>query len=156
MVNGVTIPKGAVVTIPIGLLHYSPLYWIHPEKFDPERLAKLLCSGKLWQGFKFGDLANFWRLPNLNTCTYDAKHSDHQNLNTANTKWELFRQINARQSYPLYGSSGRRGTIPACRTVARLIERGVHVKNMRASGHTTYNIQPNRFKLSTNTCIILG
>ena len=40
MVNGVTIPKGAVVTIPIGVLHYSPLYWTDPEKFDPERLAK--------------------------------------------------------------------------------------------------------------------
>ena len=32
------------------------------------------------------------------------------------------------------------------RSVARLIEGGVHVKNMRASGHTTYNLM--RFKLS--------
>ena len=42
MVNGVTIPKGAVVTIPIGVLHYSPVYWTDPEKFDPERLAEYI------------------------------------------------------------------------------------------------------------------
>ena len=33
------------------------------------------------------------------------------------------------------------------RPVVRLIERGVHVKNMQASGHKTYNLM--RFKLST-------
>ena len=33
------------------------------------------------------------------------------------------------------------------RPVVRLIERGVHVKNMQASGHKTYNRM--RFKLST-------
>ena len=39
------------------------------------------------------------------------------------------------------------------RPVARLIERGVHVKNVLASGHTTYNLIS--FML-INTCIILG
>ena len=37
VVNGLTIPKGAAVAIPIGLIHRSPLYWKDPEKFDPER-----------------------------------------------------------------------------------------------------------------------
>ena len=37
VINGVTIPKGAIVTIPISLLQHSPLYWKDPEKFDPDR-----------------------------------------------------------------------------------------------------------------------
>ena len=37
VINGVTIPKGAIVTIPISLLHHSPLHWEDPEKFDPDR-----------------------------------------------------------------------------------------------------------------------
>ena len=44
MVNGVTFPKRAVVTVPISVLHYSPLYWTDPEKFDPERLAEIRNS----------------------------------------------------------------------------------------------------------------
>ena len=39
VINGVTIPKDATIVIPIALLHYSPLYWKDPEKFDPDRLA---------------------------------------------------------------------------------------------------------------------
>ena len=39
VINGVTIPKGTTVIVPIALLHYSPLYWKDPEKFDPDRLA---------------------------------------------------------------------------------------------------------------------
>ena len=37
IVNGVTIPKGTVIAIPIGLLQRSPLYWKDPEVFDPNR-----------------------------------------------------------------------------------------------------------------------
>ena len=37
VVNGLTIPKGAVIAIPIGLIQRNPLYWKDPEKFDPER-----------------------------------------------------------------------------------------------------------------------
>ena len=36
LTNGVTIPKGAVVHLPIHLLHYNPERWTDPEKFDPE------------------------------------------------------------------------------------------------------------------------
>ena len=39
VINGVTIPKGATVIVPIALLHYSPLYWKDPDKFDPDRSA---------------------------------------------------------------------------------------------------------------------
>ena len=37
VINGVTIPKGAVIVVPISLLQHSPLYWDDPEKFDPDR-----------------------------------------------------------------------------------------------------------------------
>ena len=37
VVNGVTIPKGAAIVVPISLLHHSPLYWEEPDKFDPDR-----------------------------------------------------------------------------------------------------------------------
>ena len=37
VVNGITIPKGAVIAVPISVLHHSPLYWKDPEKFDPDR-----------------------------------------------------------------------------------------------------------------------
>ena len=38
VINGVTIPKGAIIAVPISVLHHSPLYWKDPEKFDPDRL----------------------------------------------------------------------------------------------------------------------
>lgn len=46
VINGVTIPKGAVVTVPVALLHCSPQYWKDPDVFDPERLMihTLLCT----------------------------------------------------------------------------------------------------------------
>lgn len=39
-INGVTIPKGAVVMIPSHPLHYNPEYWPNPEEFRPERYKK--------------------------------------------------------------------------------------------------------------------
>ena len=38
-INGVTIPEGATVHLPILLFHYNPEYWTEPEKFDPERCS---------------------------------------------------------------------------------------------------------------------
>uniref|UniRef100_A0A8D2DS30 unspecific monooxygenase n=1 Tax=Sciurus vulgaris TaxID=55149 RepID=A0A8D2DS30_SCIVU len=36
-INGVFIPKGTVVAVPIYSLHQNPKYWPEPEKFSPER-----------------------------------------------------------------------------------------------------------------------
>ncbi|XP_038867180.1 cytochrome P450 3A27-like isoform X2 [Salvelinus namaycush] len=39
-VNGVTIPKGTVVMIPIMVLHHHPTHWPKPDVFRPERFSK--------------------------------------------------------------------------------------------------------------------
>ncbi|NXA88140.1 CP3AD protein, partial [Melanocharis versteri] len=39
-INGVTIPKGVVVTIPPYVLHRNPEYWPNPDEFRPERFSK--------------------------------------------------------------------------------------------------------------------
>ena len=40
-INGVFIPKGTVVSIPIYPLHRNPEYWPQPEEFHPERYGDI-------------------------------------------------------------------------------------------------------------------
>jgi len=39
VVNGLLIPKGMVIGVPIYALQNDPEVWPNPEKFDPERLV---------------------------------------------------------------------------------------------------------------------
>ena len=36
-IDGVHVPKGSVVIIPVYALHHDPQYWPEPEEFRPER-----------------------------------------------------------------------------------------------------------------------
>ena len=49
-INGVTIPEGVTVQLPIKLIHYNPEIWPEPEKFDPERYHPL-SSLSHWPSF---------------------------------------------------------------------------------------------------------
>ena len=40
-IDGVLIPKGAAVVIPVYALHHDPQYWPEPEEFHPERYQNL-------------------------------------------------------------------------------------------------------------------
>ena len=44
-VNGVTIPKGTTIMIPVYTLHREPTLWPEPEAFKPERCYTELMAG---------------------------------------------------------------------------------------------------------------
>ena len=45
-IGGVTVPKGAAITIYTYVLHRNPALWPDPERFDPERFAPERAAGR--------------------------------------------------------------------------------------------------------------
>lgn len=46
-IEGVTIPKGTVITVPVYALHRDPDLWPNPEEFKPERYFYFILSARL-------------------------------------------------------------------------------------------------------------
>ncbi|MEV0762663.1 cytochrome P450 [Nocardia sp. NPDC050435] len=54
VINGVRIPKGAMVLVPILLIHESPQHYPDPMTFRPERFLENRINGHLWLTFGAG------------------------------------------------------------------------------------------------------
>jgi hypothetical protein len=52
-IQGVFIPKGMSIDIPIYAVHHDPEYWPEPDRFDPERQVNLLGLRCKFEGFPF-------------------------------------------------------------------------------------------------------
>lgn len=48
-IEGVTIPKGTVITVPVYALHRDPDLWPNPEEFKPERCLYFILSARRGQ-----------------------------------------------------------------------------------------------------------
>ena len=66
VINGVTIPKGAIIDVPVSVLHHSPLYWKDPEKFDPDRFVHIFNS--IWPSRLKLDRINSTQISYLSYC----------------------------------------------------------------------------------------
>ncbi|XP_037794092.1 uncharacterized protein LOC119589564 [Penaeus monodon] len=56
-VDGVTIPSGVNVTVPVWHIHHDPALWPDPEKFDPDRFLPEMKKGRpslAWMPFGAG------------------------------------------------------------------------------------------------------
>ena len=74
----------------------------------------ILYNGKLWQGFKFGNFANFSKVTKFKIASLNLMHVHlwrwvfrSPNLNSTNTKRSRFAKFNTCQSYPLHKGSSR-------------------------------------------------
>jgi cytochrome P450 len=46
VIGGVTVPKGAVVSISVYVTHRNPVLWPDPDRFDPERFSPERAAGR--------------------------------------------------------------------------------------------------------------